>query len=171
VGRTHDYEVLVSWTGDRGAGTTGYRDYGREHEVSAPGVAVVLPGSADPAYRGDAGRWNPEQLLVASLSQCHMLWYLHLCAEAGVVVTGYRDRAVGTLAGAAAGSRFTEAVLHPEVEVTEPGMVRRAEQLHVDAHRACYVAASVAFPVRHLPRVRAVGEQPSGADVIAAGDA
>src|SRR5262252_657364 len=97
--RTHRYEVAVTWTGNRGVGTAGYRDYERHHQVAAAGVdgKPPIPGSSDPAFRGAAKRWNPEELLVASLSQCHMLWYLALCAQAGVVVVDYRDRPQGTM--------------------------------------------------------------------------
>src|SRR5688572_22006449 len=111
--RTHTYTTLVTWTGNLGTGTSGYRDYDRAHDVAAPGRAVVL-GSSDPMFRGDPTRWNPELLLVASLSQCHMLWYLHLAAEAGVVVTDYVDEAVGTMTERAGGAgHFTEVTLRP----------------------------------------------------------
>jgi organic hydroperoxide reductase OsmC/OhrA len=148
----HTYETVVTWTGDRGTGTTGYRDYGREHEVTAAGPPAI-PGSSDPAFRGDRDRWNPEQLLVVALSQCHMLWYLHLCAVGGVVVTGYVDRARGTMTENGHGGQFTEVVLRPEVTVASAGMVADAERLHTEAHQACYVASSVNFPVRHEPTV------------------
>ncbi|MGW2159011.1 OsmC family protein [Nonomuraea sp. NPDC001699] len=151
--RHHTYDVTVTWTGNKGAGTDDYRTYGRDHDVSAEGPPVIA-GSSDPAFRGDRARWNPEQLLVASLSQCHMLWYLHLCADAGVVVTAYADRAAGTMAENGAGGRFTEVVLRPEVTVAAPEMAETAARLHADAHKACFIAASVNFPVRHEPTVR-----------------
>ncbi|MGD2052287.1 MAG: OsmC family peroxiredoxin, partial [Acidimicrobiia bacterium] len=88
AGRRHHYAIAVEWTGNDGAGTTSYRSYRRDHVVRAPGKPD-LPGSAEPVFRGDPSRYNPEELLVASTSQCHMLWYLHLCAEAGVVVEAY----------------------------------------------------------------------------------
>jgi organic hydroperoxide reductase OsmC/OhrA len=150
---THEYEVQVTWTGNRGEGTSGYRAYSRAHEVSAAGKAVIH-GSSDPAFRGDRDRWNPEELLVASVSQCHMLWYLHLCAVAGVVVTGYVDRPIGTMQESTdQGGRFVEVVLRPRVTVAAPEMVARAEALHEEAHRECFVANSVNFPVRHQPEV------------------
>ncbi|MDQ2585126.1 OsmC family protein [Saccharothrix yanglingensis] len=149
----HHYEVTVRWTGDTGSGTSRYRDYGRDHDVLVDG-REPLRGSADPAFRGTPDRWNPEELLVASLSQCHMLTYLALCARDGVVVTGYADSASGVMREEPGGSgRFTEVVLRPEVVVAEPGMVERARSLHEQAHRACFIANSVAFPVRHLPVV------------------
>jgi organic hydroperoxide reductase OsmC/OhrA len=150
--RTHAYDTVVTWTGNRGTGTSGYRDYSRDHEATA-GDCTVIAGSSDPAFRGDRSRWNPEQLLVVSLSQCHLLWYLHLCADAGVLVTAYVDRAHGTMAEHGTGGKFTEVVLSPEVTVAEPGMVASALRLHDDAHRACYIANSVNFPVRHEPQV------------------
>lgn len=148
---THTYAVAVTWTGDRGTGTSGYRAYGRTHEVTAPGRPVLL-GSSDPTFRGEPDRWNPEQLLVAALAQCHMLAYLHLCADAGVVVTGYVDEAGGTMVQTPdGGGHFTEAVLRPRVTVAAPGMVERATALHGAAHKACFIASSVNFPVRHEP--------------------
>ncbi|MEV4628811.1 OsmC family protein [Micromonospora sp. NPDC049523] len=152
MARQHSYDTVVTWTGNRGTGTSGYRDYDRDHEVAADGP-VTIAGSSDPAFRGDRTRWNPEQLLLASLSQCHLLWYLHLCAEAGVVVTDYVDRAVGAMTEDADGGRFTEVLLRPEVTVAEPDMVEPATRLHADAHRACFIANSVNFPVRHEPIV------------------
>jgi organic hydroperoxide reductase OsmC/OhrA len=149
----HTYRTTVTWTGDRGTGTSGYRAYERAHEVTAEGPPPI-PGSADPHFRGDPARWNPEQLLLASLSQCHMLWYLGLCAGAGVVVTGYADEAVGSMTEETDGSgRFTEVVLRPRVEVADPAMTGTARALHAEAHRKCFIANSVAFPVRHEPEV------------------
>ncbi|WP_033819715.1 OsmC family protein [Kitasatospora sp. MBT63] len=148
----HTYTTTVTWTGDLGTGTSGYRAYQRSHEISADGPPPI-PGSSDPAFRGDPARWNPEQLLLASLSQCHMLWYLHLCSADGVVVTSYLDRAEGTMAETADGGHYTGAVLRPRIEVAEAGMTERALALHEDAHRACFIANSVNFPVRHEPVV------------------
>jgi organic hydroperoxide reductase OsmC/OhrA len=155
MARMHSYDIVVSWTGDRGTGTSGYRHYDRAHEVSADGPTMIL-GSSDSAFRGDPSRWNPEQLLVAALSQCHMLQYLHQCADAGVVVTGYVDHAHGTMTETGEGGRFTEVVLRPQVSVASPTMVEAAMVLHAAAHRACFIASSVNFPVRHEPRVQAV---------------
>lgn len=144
----HRYDVDVEWTGNQGSGTRDYRAYTRDHEVTAPGRPTI-PGTSDPQFRGDPRRWNPEQLLVAALSQCHLLWYLHLCADAGVVVTGYRDTATGTMTG----DRFTSVVLRPHVTVADPAMVAKAEKLHGPAHEKCYIANSVNFPVSHEPMV------------------
>ena len=116
------------------------------------GKPVIL-GSADPAFRGDPGRWNPEELLVASLAQCHMLWFLHLAAVGGVVACAYVDEPVGTMVEHPDGSgEFTEVVLRPSVTVTEPAMLAKVDPLHEQAHRHCFIARSVSFPVRHEPR-------------------
>ncbi|RMI29419.1 OsmC family protein [Nocardia stercoris] len=143
----HHYEVEVTWSG----ATTGYREYSRNHLVRAAGQPD-LPGSADPVIgRGDGSRWDPEQLLVASLAQCHMLWYLHLCTEAGIVVTEYRDAATGTMGA----ERFHTVVLHPRVTITDPARTADAAALHDAAHAKCFIANSVAFPVTHEPEIRA----------------
>lgn len=150
--RQHTYDTVVTWTGNLGSGTSGYREYERSHDVDTDGRATIA-GSSDPAFRGDPGRWSPEHLLVASLSQCHMLWYLHLCADAGVVVTGYVDHAHGCMTEVDAGGQFTGVTLRPRVRVADAAMVDTAVRLHADAHRACFIANSVNFPVRHEPTV------------------
>lgn len=150
---THTYATTVTWMGNRGTGTTGYRDYDRSNETAAAG-RPTLSGSSDPAFRGDASRWNPELLLLAALSQCHLLSYLHCCASAGVVVTDYRDEASGTMAeDTHGGGRFTEVVLRPRVTVADPAMRKQAGQLHEQAAERCFIASSVNFPVRHEPEV------------------
>ncbi|MDG4797707.1 OsmC family protein [Micromonospora sp. WMMD1082] len=149
--RTHHYATTVTWTGNLGTGTSGYRDYRRDHDVTTDGRPPIA-GSSDPTFRGDPTRWNPEQLLLAALSQCHLLAYLHLCAVNGVVVTDYVDHATGTMTTDATGSgHFTEVVLRPRVTVADPDTVDTATALHDDAHRACFIANSVNFPVRHEP--------------------
>lgn len=150
----HGYEVAVTWTGDLGEGTRTYRGYGRDHEAAVAGKPTLL-GSADPAFRGDAARWNPEEMLVASLASCHMLFYLHLCADDGIVVVGYRDDATGRMVTHDTGGEFVEVVLHPQVEVEDTSMTERAIALHADAHAHCFIARSVRFPVRHEPTVTA----------------
>lgn len=147
----HHYQLTVEWTGNTGAGTAGYRAYERRHVITSPTAGKPgIAGSSDPAFRGDRERWNPEELLVASLSACHQLWYLHLCADAGIVVTAYVDRAEGIMAEEPDGSgRFTSVVLHPVVTVAPGSDVERARALHDHAHARCYVARSVVFPVRH----------------------
>jgi organic hydroperoxide reductase OsmC/OhrA len=145
----HTYEVTVTWTGNRGTGTSGYRDFDRAHDISAVGRPII-EASSDPAFRGDPARWNPEQLLVAALSDCHMLWYLHLCATSGVIIESYVDNAVGSMVEEKSGAgQFSEVILRPEVTVASADMVAKAEELHGKAHEMCFIARSVNFPVRH----------------------
>jgi organic hydroperoxide reductase OsmC/OhrA len=153
---SHRYELVVEWTGNRGSGTSDYRAYGRDHDVRADGNATTIHGSADPAFRGDPERWNPEELLVASLSQCHMLWFLHLAAVAGVVVTEYVDSPVGTVEMDKRGGsgQFTEVVLRPSVTVADESMVAKVEDVHERSAEKCFIARSVNFPVTHEPETR-----------------
>jgi organic hydroperoxide reductase OsmC/OhrA len=147
--KNHRYEVDVTWTGNQGAGTRTYTAYSRDHEVRAGGKPV-LPCSSDPVFRGDGARYSPEDLLVASLSSCHMLWYLHLCAVNNIVVLDYRDHARGVMAEAEDSSgAFTEVVLQPQVIIARGSDVARALALHEDAHAYCFIANSVNFPVKH----------------------
>jgi organic hydroperoxide reductase OsmC/OhrA len=153
VPTVHEYQVTLTWTGNRGTGTSDYRAYGRDHDVTADGKQAIH-GSSDPAYRGDPTRWNPEEMLVSAVAQCHVLWYLHLAAEAGVVVLDYADAPVGVLEGTTDGvGQFREVVLHPTVTVADAEMVARAEALHGEVGAKCAIARSVAFPIRHEPVV------------------
>lgn len=145
--KLHQYEVGVVWTGNAGEGTASYRSYRRDHDVVVAGKPPI-PGSSDPKFRGDPSRYNPEELLVASLSACHMLWYLHLCAVNEVVVLEYRDAASGTLAESEDGSGlFTRVVLRPVVKIAETSDREKALALHQEAHHLCFIARSVNFPV------------------------
>jgi organic hydroperoxide reductase OsmC/OhrA len=145
--KTHQYQVEVRWTGNTGQGTAGYRAYDRAHEISIAGKPIIS-GSSDPAFRGDPTRYNPEELLVASLSTCHMLWYLHLCANAKIVVTEYRDNPIGIMTETKdGGGRFTEVTLLPVVTVAAGSDSALAEQLHEKAHHLCFIANSMNFPV------------------------
>jgi organic hydroperoxide reductase OsmC/OhrA len=150
--RSHHYAVTVEWTGNDGRGTPDYASYRRDLAVRAEGKPEIV-GSSDAAFRGDAARYNPEDLLVASLSACHLLWYLHLCATHGISVASYVDRAHGTMEVAPdGGGRFTEVVLRPHVRIASGDPVR-AKELHGRAHELCFIANSVNFPVRHEPVV------------------
>ncbi|KQQ85499.1 OsmC family protein [Arthrobacter sp. Leaf137] len=147
----HKYALTVQWTGNRGEGTLSYRGYSRDHDVAIPGLPV-LKGSADPTFHGDRGRYNPEQLLLAALAQCHMLSYLHVAVKHGVVVTDYRDDATGEMVLNRDGSgQFQSVTLHPRVTVADPGQVELAASLHHEANQVCFIARSVNFPVGHEP--------------------
>jgi organic hydroperoxide reductase OsmC/OhrA len=148
----HQYDVEVNWEGYLGAGTPDYKCYGRDHRISAAGKADIA-GSADPAFRGDAARWNPEDLLVASVSACHKLWYLHLCATSGISVLAYQDNAVGIMReDAQRGGFFTSVTLRPRVTVRDGDDLQLAQQLHEKAHHLCFIANSVNFPIECQPQ-------------------
>jgi organic hydroperoxide reductase OsmC/OhrA len=151
--RRHSYKVEVVWTGDLGTGTSAYRAYSRDHDMLAPGKPPI-PGSSDPAFRGAPARWNPEEMLVASLSACHQLWYLHLCSAAGVIVTAYEDAAEGELVEQDDGAgQFERVTLRPRVTITAESDAELAARLHHDAHDKCFVARSVNFPVGCEPQI------------------
>jgi organic hydroperoxide reductase OsmC/OhrA len=156
-GKVHSYPIRMRWTGNTGQGTREYRGYERAHEYSVEGKPVI-PGSSDPAFRGDAARYNPEELLVMSLSSCHMLWYLHLCAESKIEVVDYVDDAVGKMVETAGtGGHFVDVLLKPAVALAAGSDLSLAERLHDRAHHLCYVANSVNFPVRCEARTTIAG--------------
>ncbi len=157
----HTFTADVVWTGAGEHGTAAYGSYSRDHDVLVAGKPTIA-GSSDAAFRGDPARHSPEDLLVAALSECHMLWFLHLAATSGVVVTAYTDRATGTMRVEAAGhGEFTEAILRPVVTVRasvhDAGADQAAElderlaALHHAAHEHCFIARSVSFPVLTEP--------------------
>ena len=148
----HSYALDLEWHGNRGSGTSGYRDYARDVVLRAAGKPA-LEGSADPTFRGDASRWNPEELLVAALAQCHLLSYLHMAVTHGVVVTAYTDAPVGTMVQQGVGGHFTRVLLRPVVTVADEAQVETALRIHRDAGEACFIASSVNFPVDHEPTV------------------
>lgn len=149
----HRYETHMVWTGNTGDGTATYRSYKRNFTLSAPGKPELL-GSSDRAFRGDADRYNPEDMLVAALSSCHMLSYLHLCAVNNIVVTAYEDNATGTMEERPDGSgTFTEVHLNPKVTITATSDADKAKELHHKAHELCFIANSVNFPVENSPAI------------------
>ena len=151
--KQHRYHVRLAWTGNEGSGTSAYRAYGRSHLLSGAGKADIA-GSSDPHFRGDASRWNPEELLVGALSACHQLAYLHLCATAGVVVIGYEDEAEGVMVEEPGGAgQFQSVVLRPKVTIAAGSDPEKAMAIHHEAHAVCFIARSVNFPVTHEPLV------------------
>ncbi|MDQ2901087.1 MAG: OsmC family protein [Acidobacteriota bacterium] len=154
MAKEHQFAITTAWTGNAGVGTRDYRSYSRNHEVNAHGKSGPILGSSDPAFRGDDSRYNPEQLLIASLSACHMLWVLHLCADLGIVVTEYSDSASGTMALHPDGSGdFSSVTLRPRMKITDWTRIDEAKALHHQAHRMCFIARSVKFPVEYGPVV------------------
>ncbi|MDR6405941.1 MULTISPECIES: OsmC family protein [Chryseobacterium] len=153
MSKHHHYKTTIQWTGNKGTGTSGYRDYERSHTISVENKPII-EGSSDPAFRGDKTKYNPEEMFLSSLSSCHMLWYLHFCSEAGIIVTNYVDHATGIMEETNTGSgRFTEVTLHPTVSVKEESMVEKAIKLHHKANEFCFIANSVNFSVKHIPNV------------------
>jgi organic hydroperoxide reductase OsmC/OhrA len=149
--KSHQYATHVRWSAD-GEGTKSYRSYSRNFTIAAQGKPDIA-GSSDPAFRGDALRYNPEELLVASLSACHMLWYLHLCSVNEIVVLDYRDAATGTLEERDGSGQFVRVTLRPAIKVSPGDDLARAIALHEEAHRLCFIARSVNFPVDVEPEV------------------
>ncbi len=153
MAKEHNYQINLNWTGNTGEGTKTYAGYKRDHEISVDGKDVIK-GSSDPNFRGDKTRYNPEELLVASLVSCHLLWYLHLCAEAKIVVVDYKDKASGKMVETSdGGGRFVEVTLNPHVVITKESDAKLAESLHRKAHELCFIANSVNFPVLHKPDI------------------
>ena len=148
--KDHHYHTSIAWTGNRGEGTKSYKGYDRSHTIKIKGKADI-EGSSDTAFMGDPAKHNPEDMLVASLAVCHMLWYLHLCADNGICVTDYHDEASGTMQQTEAGGRFTEVVLHPVVTITDKAQIEKANALHEQAHKSCFIANSCNFPIKHEP--------------------
>jgi organic hydroperoxide reductase OsmC/OhrA len=151
--KQHNYQVRVDWTGNDGEGTKTYKGYRRDHTIACEGKPQIQ-GSSDPSFRGDRSRHNPEELLVASLSSCHMLWYLHLCSVNHVTVLGYSDAASGVLQEGKDGSgEFVRVVLQPTVKISAGDDRTKARALHAEAHRLCFIAKSVKFPVHIYPEI------------------
>lgn len=153
---THTYQLTLSWTGNTGTGTSGYRDYRRDVLARSEG-RPDLELSADKPFRGDPSRWNPEVLLLAALSECHLLSLLHVAVTHGVTITAYEDLPVGTMEQEGVGGRFTRVLLRPRVTVTDPQHVALMEQLHREAGQACFIASSMSFPVQHEPETVVAG--------------
>jgi organic hydroperoxide reductase OsmC/OhrA len=150
--RDHHYQISTRWTGNLGSGTSAYRAYSRNYEIAAAKKEAPIPGSSDPLFRGDPARYNPEELMLGSLSACHMLWVLHLCADAGIAVTEYTDDAEGQMVEHADGSgEFTRAVLRPKMKITDAGRANEVAAIHHRAHELCAMARSVNFEVACEP--------------------
>ena len=151
--KEHTYHTNLQWTGNTGKGTETYRGYERSHKISVDGKQMI-EASSDPSFRGDKTKYNPEEMFVASLSSCHMLWFLHLCSDASIIVLEYSDTAVGKMLESADGNgKFSEVILHPVVKVKEEWMIEKTGAIHDKAHHFCFIANSVNIPVRHEPTV------------------
>lgn len=151
MSKQHHYTTVLRWTGNQGTGTSNYKAFQRSHTIETTGKPIIH-GSSDPAFRGDPSKYNPEELFLSSISSCHMLWYLHLCAVNGIQVTQYTDQATATMEESSdGGGKFTLVMLNPKVVVSEKSMVDKALELHTQANQKCFIANSVNFSVKHNP--------------------
>lgn len=154
--KKHNYEIQVEWTGNEGNGTSSYRTYNRAHVISAKGKYIEIFGSSDPSFLGDPTKYNPEELFLSSLSACHMLWYLHICAENKITVIQYSDTATGIMQETENScGKFTEVTLHPKVKITDSGMIIKANELHHKANERCFIANLCNFKIFHKPVITA----------------
>jgi organic hydroperoxide reductase OsmC/OhrA len=154
--KAHNYEIKVEWTGNEGNGTLNYKSYNRNHEISADGKYGEINGSSDAAFLGDKTKYNPEDLFLSSVSACHMLWYLHLCSVNKIVVTEYTDNATGIMEETENGSgKFTEVALNPNVKITNADQIEKANELHSEANKMCFIANSCNFEIGHKPKTTA----------------
>lgn len=161
MSQQHYYEINTEWTGNTGTGTSGYKDYERSHLIQGNEKSAPIVGSSDPNFRGDKTRYNPEELLLAALSSCHMLWYLHFCAVNGVCVVAYSDTATGVMeAGKEHDGKFVEATLNPSVTISHESMREKALSLHKEANKWCFIANSCNFVVHHRASVKVQDAKP-----------
>jgi organic hydroperoxide reductase OsmC/OhrA len=150
--KAHNYKIKVEWTGNEGNGTLNYKSYTRNHEISSDGKYDGINGSSDPSFLGDKTKYNPEDLFISSISACHMLWYLHLCSVNKIVVTEYIDNASGIMEETENGSgKFMEVILNPNVKITNPDLINKANELHSEANKMCFIANSCNFKIQHKP--------------------
>lgn len=150
--KQHRYHTVVTWTGNRGKGTATYRAYERDHEIRVKGKMHPIMGASDPSFLGDPSRYNPEDLFLASLSACHMLWYLHLCSVHQIIVTAYSDDAEGLMEEEPSGAgRFKEVMLRPKVTIKHAADIAKADALHEQANKMCFIANSCNFKIGHQP--------------------
>lgn len=149
----HTYTTSLIWTGNTGEGTSTYQAYRRDYTIRVSGKPDIK-GSSDPSFRGDKSRYNPEELFIASLSSCHMLWYLHLCSVNGIRVIDYKDQARGTMVEQEGGAGHFESVtLMPEIVILESGKEELAMELHERANEMCFIANSCNFEIKHEPGI------------------
>ncbi|KKJ76158.1 peroxiredoxin [Kiloniella litopenaei] len=154
MSQEHQYKSHLSWTGNKGDGTLNYKAYDRNYDIIIEGK-TTLSGSSDPAFRGDPTRHNPEDMLLASISSCHMLWYLHLCSVNKIVVVDYQDTSTATMTMNSDGSgQFSSATLNPVVTISQDSDSEKAAQLHHEANKLCFIARSVNFPIHHDPQIK-----------------
>jgi organic hydroperoxide reductase OsmC/OhrA len=146
------YRLETVWVGAAKTTSFTYESYSREYQINIAGKTSLI-ASADPHFRGDSHLYNPEDLLVASLSGCHMLSYLALCSRSRIKIFAYRDNAVGKMTKRDGKIGFLEVILYPQVQIESADSLDKAIKLHQQAHRECFIANSVNFPVLNRPVV------------------
>lgn len=152
--KEHEYFTCVKWTGNSGQGTRSYKSYERSHELIVEGKPTLLL-SSDPNFRGDSKKLNPEELFLCSISSCHMLWYLHLCSDKGIVVVEYSDNAKGIMVESETGAgKFIRVELFPSVLLEKDSDKELAFNLHQEAHRYCFISNSLNFDVVINPLIQ-----------------
>lgn len=152
--KNHQYSTNLSWTGNKGKGTRSYRSYERSYDIHKENHPQVIQGSSDPNFLGDPDKFNPEELLVSSISSCHMLWYLHLCATNQIIVNSYSDHAKGEMIELTNGSgKFEKVTLFPQVQIENKDQLDLALELHHQAHEMCFIANSCNFPILCMPKI------------------
>lgn len=148
MAKLHDFDAKIRWTGNQGRGTEHYKAYTRDWTLESPGKPPVAC-SNDPMLGGNPELYNPEDMLIAALSSCHMLWFLHLASDAGLIVQSYTDTPVGTGESLPDGTgRFVSALLQPEIGLTAPFDTELADRVHAQIHNHCFIARSVNFPIQ-----------------------
>lgn len=155
MNKLHQYNIHTLWTGNTGVGTKSYASYDRSHNIYSADKKII-ECSSDPSFRGDATKYNPEELFLASISACHMLWYLHLCADNAITVINYIDNAIGKMEQDKPGGKFVQVMLRPKIEIKEAGKKILAMELHKQAHEQCFIANSCNFPILHEPEIKIV---------------
>ncbi len=154
---SHSYSLMLEWTGNNGGGTSAYRAYRRDYTISMAGKPDIL-GTSDPAFLGDPAKHNPEDMFLASVASCHMLWYLHLASSAGIIVTDYTDNAEAEMVMSKDGSgQFSSVTLKPTVTIADPEKAELAEKIHGDVGAMCFIARSVNVPIHHQATIKVEG--------------
>lgn len=149
--KNHEYQTNLTWTGNQGIGTLKYNSYTRDFTIEILNKQPIF-GSSDPAFLGDKNKHNPEDLLVSSISSCHMLWFLHLALIKGIVVVEYTDTALGVMVEKVDGSGYFQSVtLNPVVTITDPTRIEETNELHHLSNKNCFISNSLNFKVNHNP--------------------
>jgi organic hydroperoxide reductase OsmC/OhrA len=150
----HQYKLKIEWTGNNGNGTEKYDKYRRDFTIHFENKAPVF-ASADSIFRGDPSKLNPEEMLLSAISSCHMLWFLHECADHGIKLIEYTDTPEAVLEIVPGnGGRFTEATLTPEIVLESFDGKINILELYELAAKKCFIANSCNFPIKINSKTR-----------------